>query len=86
MLTRALIISRGSSIGAWALAGVEGEEGDAGDILLDVERQRIASVLEATGWHRGKACEVLGITRPTLRRKMSEFNLERVRSGRTMRD
>ncbi len=86
VLTRALIISRGSSIGAWALAGVEGEEGDAGDILLDVERQRIASVLEATGWHRGKACEVLGITRPTLRRKMSEFNLERVRSGRTMRD
>lgn len=86
VLTRALIVTKGSAIGEWALVGVDGPEGSGCHALVNVEKERIARALEATGWHRGKACEVLGITRPTLRRKMREFALERVRSGRTIRD
>ena len=43
--------------------------------LQDVEREHILRVLEHTGWHFGKACDVLGITRPTLRQKLKEYNI-----------
>jgi two-component system, NtrC family, response regulator AtoC len=43
--------------------------------LQDVEREHILRVLEHTGWHFGRACDVLGITRPTLRQKLKEYNI-----------
>ncbi len=45
--------------------------------LVDVEKEHIARVLTACGWNFGKTCEVLGITRPTLRRKIEEYSLAR---------
>src|SRR5262249_25991753 len=36
--------------------------------LADVERQQIIAALEQTGWHRGKAAEILGISPSTLYR------------------
>lgn len=44
--------------------------------LADMERQHVLRVLEATGWHRGEACEILGISRPRLRRMMREYAIE----------
>ena len=41
----------------------------------EVARAHVIRVLEATGWHRGQACEILGISRPRLRRMMRQFNL-----------
>lgn len=43
--------------------------------LKDLEREHIMRVLAGTGWHKGKACETLGISRPKLERRIQEFNL-----------
>lgn len=43
--------------------------------LEEIEASHIARVLEATQWHKGKACEVLGISRPRLRRMIKHYNL-----------
>jgi DNA-binding NtrC family response regulator len=43
--------------------------------LADMERRHVAEVLQATGWHRGEACEILGVSRPRLRRMMREYGL-----------
>jgi two-component system response regulator AtoC len=49
---------------------------DDGELSLqEVEKTHIKKVLQACEGHLGKACEVLGIARPTLRRKMKEYNL-----------
>ncbi len=43
--------------------------------LEEIEATHIARVLEATNWHKGKACETLGISRPRLRRMIKHYNL-----------
>ncbi|MEN8213216.1 MAG: sigma-54 dependent transcriptional regulator [Pseudomonadota bacterium] len=43
--------------------------------LEEMEKIHIARVLEATGWHKGKACEILNISRPRLRRMINHYNL-----------
>ena len=55
--------------------------GDSGSLspsgsLRDVEKQQIISALEQTGWHRGKAAEMLGISPSTLYRRLRDYNLE----------
>jgi DNA-binding NtrC family response regulator len=44
--------------------------------LRDVEKQQIIAALEQTGWHRGKAAEMLGISPSTLYRRLRDYNLE----------
>ncbi|MCP3670688.1 MAG: sigma-54-dependent Fis family transcriptional regulator [Gammaproteobacteria bacterium] len=43
--------------------------------LEEIEATHIARVLEATNWHKGKACETLGISRPRLRRMIKHYHL-----------
>ena len=43
--------------------------------LRGVEKAHILRVLEATGWHRGRACEILGVSRPRLRRLIRQYGL-----------
>jgi len=43
--------------------------------LAEVEREHIEWVLGQVGGNLGKACEVLGITRPTLRKKMDDYGI-----------
>ncbi|WP_457676916.1 sigma-54-dependent transcriptional regulator [Thiolapillus sp.] len=43
--------------------------------LEDVEREHVKRILEATGWHRGRACEILGVSRPRLRRMINQYDL-----------
>ncbi len=47
--------------------------------LKDIERRHIEEVLASTGWHKGRACEILGISRPRLERRLREFNIEPAR-------
>lgn len=66
--------------GKAALGTSEGNESDQNltfwnQSLEEVEKAHIQSVLKAVGNNFGEACEVLGISRPTLRRKMREYNL-----------
>jgi two-component system response regulator AtoC len=43
--------------------------------LEEVERSHLTRVFELTGRHRGKTCAVLGISRPTLERKLRRWGL-----------
>jgi DNA-binding NtrC family response regulator len=49
--------------------------------LREVERDHIHRVLRETRWNKRKSCDILQITRPTLDRKIKEFNLERTDEG-----
>ena len=54
-----------------------GSRDEAGHMSLkDIERRYIEEVLASTGWHKGRACEILGISRPRLERRLREFNIE----------
>jgi two-component system, NtrC family, response regulator AtoC len=46
-----------------------------GPSLQDVEREYILKVLNDTHWHFGKACELLGLSRPTLRSKLKAYGI-----------
>ncbi len=43
--------------------------------LEEMEKIHIARVLEATNWHRGRACDILGVSRPRLRRMIRQYKL-----------
>jgi two-component system response regulator AtoC len=43
--------------------------------LREMERKYIVKVLKLADWNKGKACEILGITRPTLRHKMKLYGI-----------
>jgi len=44
--------------------------------LMDVEKEQINKTLSHTKWHKGKACEILGITRPRLDRKIKKYGIK----------
>ena len=43
--------------------------------LEEVEKAHIQRILETTHWHRGQTCDILGISRPRLRRMIKHFGL-----------
>ena len=43
--------------------------------LEETEKTHVAQVLEATAWHRGRTCEILGVSRPRLRRMIKQYHL-----------
>ena len=43
--------------------------------LEEIEAAHISRVLDATDWHKGRACEILRISRPRLRRMIRHYNL-----------
>jgi two-component system response regulator AtoC len=44
--------------------------------LEELEHRQVKAILEYTHWNKGKSCEILGITRPTLDRKIGKYGLE----------
>jgi DNA-binding NtrC family response regulator len=44
--------------------------------LPEMEKHHVRYVLEQVGWHRGRACEILKISRPRLRRMMQQYDLQ----------
>ncbi len=79
VITRAAMQCRGETILPAHLCGFKSEAGPEGEgqipTLVEMERDHITRVLHITGWNRGRACTLLGITRPTLRRKIRYFGL-----------
>lgn len=45
--------------------------------LFELERRHIAEVLDRSGWHQGRASEILGISPKTLYRKIREYGFRR---------
>ncbi len=71
----------GFSTAPFSAGQVSSVGGDTGNLsgsssLRDVEKQQIISALEQTGWHRGKAAQMLGISPSTLYRRLRDYNLE----------
>lgn len=58
-------------------------EADSLVTLREVERRHIERVLAHTSWHKRQACAILQITRPTLDRKIRDFQLERPTNDRS---
>ncbi|HLF82732.1 MAG TPA: helix-turn-helix domain-containing protein, partial [Blastocatellia bacterium] len=54
------------------------DESRAGS-LDELRRKQILTVLEQTGWHQGKASEILGISPSTLYRQLKSYGLTRSR-------
>jgi two-component system response regulator AtoC len=58
-----------------ARAGAEPDDAGVLRTLDDVEAEHIQRVLEHTGGHKGRACEILAISRPALDRKILKYRL-----------
>jgi transcriptional regulator with PAS, ATPase and Fis domain len=43
--------------------------------LAEVDKAHIKRVLDATNWHKGRACDILGVSRPRLRRLIAQYGL-----------
>lgn len=43
----------------------------------EMEKQHVTRVLNETDWHKGKTCDILGVSRPRLRRMMQHFNINK---------
>jgi two-component system, NtrC family, response regulator AtoC len=52
-----------------------GKEISYGESLQNVEKEYIIKILDRTRWHLGKTCELLGISRPTLRNKLRTYGI-----------
>lgn len=83
-IERAVILCLGEQITEQELPPALRPEGEApaprvsvqGGTLKDLEREAIRRALDQTGGNRTKTAEVLGITRPTLRKKLKDYKLE----------
>jgi len=53
----------------------EGARPAAERSLREIEKTHVLRVLEATGWHRGRTCAILEVSRPRLRRMIRQFAL-----------
>ena len=90
VIERAVILSTGDRIEADELplelhtnriVNLDPSNGDDGGIgsLDELRRKQILVVLEQTGWHQGKASEILGISPSTLYRQLKAYGLTRSR-------
>ena len=88
ILTRAAVLARTDTITADLLAlpdnSENGESGTVDDTssklrlvsLEELENEHIQKILVHTRWHKGKACEILCISRPALDRKITKYGLD----------
>lgn len=89
VLTRAVVLARGETLAPELLAlptKTTTKQSGANEeslpfsprlISLDaVEREHIEAILTCLRWHKGKACEILGISRPALDRKIEKYGLK----------
>ena len=79
VLTRAVVLSRGRVLELPPHSLDSERTVDATSpwrSLDEVEAEHIHRVLAAVDWHQGKACEILGVSRPTLRKKIRDYGLK----------
>jgi two-component system response regulator AtoC len=82
VLTRAVVLSKGEvlALPEHSLDSDLAMEVDAASApmasLEEMESAHIRRVLAAVGWHQGRACQTLGISRPTLRKKIRVYGLK----------
>ena len=88
VLTRAAVMARGDVIvsvdlqhaphpAKEDLVNACAQQSGAPASLREVERDHIQRVLQTTDWHKGRTCDILGISRSRLDRKLREYALVR---------
>lgn len=80
IIERGVVLSRGEALDEEDLSSLSfgRRKGMPSDLSLkEMEKSHILNVLEKTDWNLGKAAEMLGIHRNTLRLKMKEYKVER---------
>ncbi len=86
LLTRAVVLAKGDVLDETLLpldpsasSDLAGEADAGGTLptLREIERLHIIRVLAHTEWNKRRACAILDISRPTLDRKIDEYNLVR---------
>jgi len=80
VLTRAVVLSKGDVLSPDLFADLLSNDSGAArppasKLLDEVVKEHVSATLRDTGWHKGKACEMLGISRPTLREMIRKFKL-----------
>ncbi len=85
MLRRAMILSKGEVLeidqcrlesGPTVSAKACEPAGGQLKSLCDMEKEHILKVLRHTGGNYGETCKILGVTRPTLRKKINDYGLK----------
>jgi len=80
IIERGVVLSRGEALDEEDLSSLSfgRRKGMPSDLSLkEMEKSHILNVLEKTDWNLGKAAEMLGIHRNTLRLKMKEYKVGR---------
>jgi len=77
-IKRAVVIASGSVIRPEhvSFSPSRGRQQSKLSSLDDVEREQVVRVLAATGNHKGRTAEILGVSRPRLRRLIEKYGLE----------
>ncbi len=81
IIERAVILTRDNRITADLLPITRSDiapsniSGDGKDSLESIERSHIIWILKKTGYHKTRTAEILGVTRKTLDRKISDYGL-----------
>lgn len=87
LLTRAALLARSDTISPDLIAlspespdriqiDPQGEKATPQLKSLDqLESEHVAAILAHVKWHKGRACEILGISRPALERKINKYGL-----------
>jgi len=82
VVERAVVLGNGPQIGLDLLpAELRGapssRAGEGGLTLREAERRAILRALESTGWKKGETAEALGISWPTLNKKIEEYGIRK---------
>jgi two-component system response regulator AtoC len=81
VLTRAAVLSQGDMLLEEHLVGqpppraADRAAPERVPTLDEVEKEHIARVWSLTRGHKGKTCQILGISRPTLERKLKKYGI-----------
>jgi DNA-binding NtrC family response regulator len=77
-LKRAVVVAAGGVIRPQHLSFAPSQQNAPGPLssLENTERDQVARVLAATRNHKGRAAEILGVSRPRLRRLIEKYELE----------
>jgi two-component system response regulator AtoC len=79
VVTRLILEAQGRAIDRPTVARTLGNRSASAPTrtLSEIEKSTIQASLEHTGWNHGETCSLLGISRPTLRRKIALYRLRR---------
>lgn len=79
-MTRAVVHSTGTVLQPDSFPDLFYPQGETEDrekimTLMQLEKEHVIKALQQTNWNRGITCDLLGISRPTLREKIKKYKL-----------